>query len=255
MIRTWLARALRPIDPVGHARTLERAERRRFVVGWVLLLTGTALAFSAPLVIRLRDDLAARNRSRETDVWVRRHEAPPGEAPPRTPRPAPPQPTVITPGREGYLLVIPRLGLRAIVRELEADVFAGRNTPTLKRYGLGQLPYTPQLRNVSPGGRGTAAITGHRTTSGAPFRHIDRLQAGDIIIIHKAGVEQRWAVVSSAIVPPSRVLAIESRPGTRQLVLLACTPPFTARERLLVYARLAHETASSSLAPLPASPE
>jgi sortase A len=248
MVRTWLARALRPIDPTRPARTLEQAKRRRLVVGWVLLVTGTALAFSVPLVLRLRDDLAARNRSRETDVWVRRHEAPPG-------RPAPPQPTVITPGREGYLLVIPRLGLRAIVHELEADVFAGRNTPTLKRYGLGQVPYTPQLRNVSPGGGGTAAITGHRTTSGAPFRHIDRLQAGDIIIIHKAGVEQRWAVVSTAIVRPSRVLAIQSRPGTRQLVLLACTPPFTARERLLVYARLAHETASSSLAPTPASPE
>jgi LPXTG-site transpeptidase (sortase) family protein len=246
---------LRPIDPVRPARTLERAERRRFVVGWLLLLTGTALAFSAPLVIRLRDDLAARNRSRETDAWVRRDQAPSSQAPPQAPRPAKPGPTVITPGRDGYLLIIPRLGLRAIVHELEADVFAGRNTPTLKRYGLGQVPYTPQLRNVSPGAGGTAAITGHRTTSGAPFRHIDRLQAGDVIIIHKAGVEQRWAVVGSTIVPPSRVLAIESRPGTRQLVLLACTPPFTARERLLVYARLSHETASSSLARTPASPE
>jgi sortase A len=155
------------------------------------------------------------------------------------------RPTVVTPGRDGYLLLIPSIGLRAVVRELEPAVFSGRNTPALKRYGLGQVPYTSVLRNVSPGAVGTAAIAGHRTTSGAPFRHLNRLRPGALIIVRKGGVEQRWVVVRSQTVPPGAVEAIASRPGTRSLVLLACSPPFSARERLIVHARLQDERTSA----------
>ncbi len=149
-----------------------------------------------------------------------------------------PTTAVITPGDEGYLLLIPKIGVRAIVHTLEPTVFSGHNTPMLKRYGVGQIPYTPDLRNVSPGADGTAAITGHRTTSGAPFRHIDRLQQGDLIIIRKSALEQRWRVASSTTTAPSQVKAIRSVPGARRLVVLACDPPFSARERLIVYASI-----------------
>ncbi len=145
---------------------------------------------------------------------------------------------MVEPGREGYLLEIPKIGVQAIVHSLEPDVFAGRNTPTLKRYGVGQVPFTPDLGNVSPGASGTAVITGHRTTSGAPFRHLDRLEPGDVIIIRKGAREQRWTVVSSATVAPGRVEVIRSLPGTRRLAVVACSPPFSDRARLIVYARL-----------------
>jgi sortase A len=107
---------------------------------------------------------------------------------------------------------------------------------------VGQLPYTQDLRNVSPGAEGTAVITGHRTTSGAPFRHIDQLSPGDVIIIRSGTLEQRWEVVYSTTVAPTQTDAIRSFPGVRRLVVLACNPVFSARERLVVYSRLAQES-------------
>jgi sortase A len=210
-----------------------------------MIVVGTALALGSQELIQLGDIIASRVHARETATWMRLHQT--AAAAERTGAAAPA--TIIKPGKEGYLLIIPRIGLRLVVRELEPEVFSGRNTPTLKRYGLGQVPYTPQLRNVSPGADGTAAITGHRTTSGAPFRHIDRLRPGDLIIVRRRNLELRWAVVGSAVVVPSAVGAIKSRPGMKKLVLLACTPPFTARERLLVNARLKQQTTTSSRLP------
>jgi LPXTG-site transpeptidase (sortase) family protein len=207
------------------------------IVSLVLILIGAAIAV-APWGVRLTDGVVARARAQEADAWSRRHVGADASGAGMSANGQ----TVVAPGTEGYLLVIPRIGLRAVVRELEPTVFSGRNTPTLRRYGLGQVPYTRQLRNVSPGAEGTAAIAGHRTTSGAPFRHINRLRPGDLIIIRKQGTEQRWVVLGSQTVAPNAVDVIMSRPGTRSLVILACSPPFSARERLVVHARLTHES-------------
>lgn len=213
------------------------------------------MAVGAQPIVALSDSVVARLRAGETSAWIRAHDIAPVATPVQAaPTPVARRETVITPGKEGYLLIVPRIGVRAVVRQLEPDVFSGRNTPTLKRYGLGQVPYTQQLRNVSPGADGTTAITGHRTTSGAPFRHIDRLRPGDLIVVRKNGVEQQWVVESSAVVPPSAVTTIESRPGVKRLVLLACTPPFSARERLLVRARLQQETAAAGFEQTAMSP-
>jgi LPXTG-site transpeptidase (sortase) family protein len=146
------------------------------------------------------------------------------------------RPIIIEPGSEGYLLEIPRLGLRAVVAELEPDVFSGKNTPRLRRFGLGQVPYSDLLKNVSPGAEGTAVIAGHRTTSGAPFRNLHLLGPGDLILIRKGDVEQRWTVVYATTVAPGAIEAIRSEPGTRRLAILACSPPFSDAQRLVVYA-------------------
>lgn len=206
---------------------------RRYVLSFILIVGGSLLALGASSIVPLIDSQIARTRQRETEAWVQRSDSASARITGTAVRTTP-----IVPGREGYLLVIPTIGLRAVVRELEPEVFSGRNTPALKRYGLGQVPHTAYLKNVSPGAEGTAAITGHRTTSGAPFRHIDRLRPGDAIVIRKGRVEQQWVVVYSATVPPSAVEAIRSRPGSTRLAILACDPPFSARERLIVYARL-----------------
>jgi len=222
---------------LGAAESLQRVHRR-YGVPLALILFGGILAFGAPSIIQLSDHHAARARVRETETWVRRYESTSLPAVTATST----RKTVVVPDRDGYLLVIPKIGLRVLVRELEPDVFSGRNTPILRRYGLGQVPYTHYLRNGSPGADGTAVIAGHRTTSGAPLRHINLLKRGDIIIIRKMGVEQQWEVEGSAIVPPSAVDVIKSRPGTRKLAILACNPPFSAKERLVVNAALKQET-------------
>ncbi len=192
-----------------------------------LILSGLLLAAGPVTGIRLWDAYLARQRDVEAARWLRDH---PTTAPAS-------RPTVIEPGADGYLLEIPKIGLRIVVRTLEPDVFSGRNTARLRRYGVGQIPYSANLRNVSPGAVGTAAITGHRTTSGAPFRNINQLGPGDRLVIRKGNLVQMWEVVYSTAVVPSQVEAIRSYPGVRRLVILACNPPFSARQRLIVYAR------------------
>lgn len=194
-----------------------------------LIVGGLALAIGPAALIRGLDNYVSRTRERDVDRWTELD----GSA--TLPSISGP---VIEPGPEGYLLEIPKIGVRVIVHTLEPEALLGRNTPLLKRHGVGQIPPTDDLRNVSPGAAGMAAVAGHRTTSGAPFRFLDRLSAGDQIIIRKRGVEQRWEVVSTTTVRPTAIDAIRSHPGPPQLVLLACSPPFSARERLLVYAKL-----------------
>jgi sortase A len=202
-------------------------------LGLTLIAVGVALYFLPTLFIRIQDAYISFVRVQEAAEWIERHEIPISQ-------PAPPQKEVkvVKPGDEGYLLEIPKLGLRIVVRELEPTVFSGKNTPLLKRYGIGQVPYTEGLKNVSPGGDGTAAIAGHRTTSGAPFRNIHLLDPGDEILIRQREILQKWEVVYSITVVPSQVEAIKSRAGTKRLVLLACNPPFSAKERIIVYAKL-----------------
>lgn len=207
------------------------ADRNRsIVIGVALIASGVALFVAPSLLIQMADAHLNRIQRAEVRQWVLTH-GPRIDAAIRT------STAVIEPGRDGYLLEIPKIGVRVIVHELEPDVFSGANTPTLKRYGVGQLPYTPDLRNVSPGAEGTAVITGHRTTSGAPFRHIDRLGPGDIVIVRRGALQQRWEIVYSTKVAPSRLDAIRSLPSARRLVILACNPPFSAAERLIVYSR------------------
>lgn len=193
----------------------------------LFVAVGLILLVLPPAALQLSDWYAARRHEAEVARWLQQSRS--------VPRPA--ATTVIEPGPEGYLLEIPRIGVRAIVHELKPQVFSGRNTPRLREFGVGQVPFTSNLRNVSPGADGTAAVTGHRTTSGAPFRHIDRLRPGDLVVVRKGGLEQRWAVERSVSVPPHEVQAIASHPGVTRLALLACNPPYSARERLIVYAR------------------
>jgi sortase A len=89
-----------------------------------------------------------------------------------------------------------------------------------------------------PGGSGTTAIAGHRTTYLAPFRHIDALRHGNVIRLRMPYAEFTYLVVGQRIVAPTDVAAAVSEVGYPRLVLSACTPLFTAEKRLLVYARL-----------------
>jgi sortase A len=89
-----------------------------------------------------------------------------------------------------------------------------------------------------PGGTGTTAIAGHRTTYLAPFRHIDALVPGNRILLNMPYAHFTYTVVAQRTVSPSDVQAAVAGVGHPRLVLSACTPLFTAEKRLLVYARL-----------------
>ena len=88
-----------------------------------------------------------------------------------------------------------------------------------------------------PGAPGTTAIAGHRTTYGAPFRRIDRLERGDEVIVEMPYGRFTYEVEKTRIVAPTEVSVIE-RVGFDRLVLSACHPLYSAAQRIVVFARL-----------------
>ena len=88
-----------------------------------------------------------------------------------------------------------------------------------------------------PGAPGTTAIAGHRTTYGAPFRRIDKLERGDEVVVEMPYGRFTYQVEETRIVAPTEVSVVE-RVGFDRLVLSACHPLYSAAKRIVVLARL-----------------
>jgi sortase A len=121
-------------------------------------------------------------------------------------------------------IVVARLHLRMVVVEGTARADLAR--------GPGHY------RNTSlPGLGGTVAIAGHRTTYLQPFRHLDRLEAGDEIKLVMPYGTFRYHVYARRIVS-SDDWSILRRRSFEKLVLSACHPLYSASQRIVVFARL-----------------
>lgn len=121
-------------------------------------------------------------------------------------------------------LVIKRMGLDTVVVK-------GATRDTLK-LGPGWIDTTGV-----PGETGNCAISGHRTTYGAPFRRLDVLKSGDVVELYTPYRRYRYRVSRSFSVQPWRVDVI-SPTEDPTLTLTACHPPYSARFRLIVQAKL-----------------
>jgi sortase A len=121
--------------------------------------------------------------------------------------------------------------LRAPAIGLDAVVVQGTGGEEL-RTGPGHYPGTPL-----PGQRGTVAVAGHRTTYGAPFRHVDDLERGDRIELRMPYGRFAYRVERTRIVAPTELEVIE-RVAYDRLVLTACHPLYSAAQRIVVFARL-----------------
>lgn len=130
----------------------------------------------------------------------------------------------LEPGGAFGRLVIGRIGL-------DVAVVKGSAREHLK-LGPGWIEYTDL-----PGRRGNVGIAGHRTTYGAPFRRLDELVTGDEIVLYSPYRAYRYVVSGSQRVTPDRVDVMDSTDDPR-LTLSACDPPYSARFRLIVTARL-----------------
>jgi len=140
---------------------------------------------------------------------------------------------------------------RIIVPKLKIDPVVVNGTrwgPDLSR-GPGRYPETSL-----PGLGELTAIAGHRTTFGAPFRHIDRLKAGDEITLELPYATFRYRVVGHEIVDDEDWSIIRPRPY-EALVLSACHPLFTANQRWVVYARLTEVALPDGASYSPPAPE
>jgi sortase A len=122
-------------------------------------------------------------------------------------------------------------------RSRDYVVVEGDDTGTLRK-GPGHYPKTEW-----PGQGKTVAVAGHRTTYGAPFRTIDKLERGDDVVMEMPYGRFTYRVEKRQIVKPSATWVIRDL-GHEQLVLSACHPLYSAAERVIVFARL--ETADPS---------
>ena len=111
-------------------------------------------------------------------------------------------------------------------------VVEGTDTSTLKK-GPGRYPET-----ALPGQGKTIGIAGHRTTYGAPFHSIDKIDEGDEIIVEMPYATFTYTVEKTEIVAPTEIGIIDDI-GRERLVLTACHPLYSAAERYAVFGRLA----------------
>ena len=119
---------------------------------------------------------------------------------------------------------IPAIDLRGIIYE-------GTEKPILKNWP-GHIVGT-----AIPGRVGTCAISGHRTTYGAPFNKLDELLTGDEIIIETNYGEFTYILSELKIVEPTDVYILEPTLYTR-LILTSCHPKYSAAKRLIAFAYL-----------------
>ena len=137
-------------------------------------------------------------------------------------------------------ITIPAIGLKTIF--FEGAVGSGGEASLRKgaaRYEGTKMPGLP----------GTVGIAGHRTTFGAPFRKVNELKDGNRIVVRMPYAKFTYVVESEKIVSPQTVSVLTSStrarsaaPGapatTQKLVLTACHPVGSDRERIIVTGRL-----------------
>lgn len=88
-----------------------------------------------------------------------------------------------------------------------------------------------------PGSGGNFGIAGHRTTYGAPFGNLDRVEIGDDILFQTNTNEYKYKVVDIKIVSPEENYVLGSF-GDDRITLSTCHPKFSAKQRLVVIGKL-----------------
>jgi sortase A len=151
---------------------------------------------------------------------------------------APPPPVVTAPPLGGP---VAQLDIPAM--DLHGKIVVEGVTPSNLQDGPGHFPETPL-----PGQLGNAAIAGHRTTHGQPFRHIDRLEPGDDITVTTLAGTYVYVVTGQEIVGPNDYDAVIPTvdPTKATLTLTSCHPVHSSSKRIVVFAEL-DESRSSPL--------
>jgi sortase A len=180
----------------------------------VMMVSGVLLIADAGITLAWQEPISAFLAEREQDKLEQAFKTPPRRVIERDPLPGD---------------TIARLDLPAIDRRY--FVVEGTDSDSLRK-GPGHYPETPL-----PGQPGTVAIAGHRTTYGAPFRDVDKLDRGDRVELEMPYGTYVYRVEKTRIVPPTQ-LSVTRAVGYDRLILSACHPLYSAAERIVVFARL-----------------
>lgn len=107
--------------------------------------------------------------------------------------------------------------------------------------GPGRYPESADVGDI-----GNFAVAGHRATYGEPFAYLDRVQAGDDVLVEREGSVYRYVVTDSFITVPSNtdvLLPVPGQPGATAenavITLTTCHPRWGSTERLILHGTLA----------------
>jgi len=118
--------------------------------------------------------------------------------------------------------------------DIDAPVVQGDGWEQLKK-GVAQHLGTP-----NPGQNGNIVLSAHNDVFGEIFRHLDRLQEGDEVIVYTNQRAFVYVVKQTQIVEPTQV---EVMAGTQEPVvtLISCYPYLVDNQRIVVTAELKEE--------------
>ncbi|MET9011835.1 class E sortase [Streptomyces olivaceoviridis] len=152
-------------------------------------------------------------------------------------------PGVFEPGQGFAILHIPKLDVVAPIAE------GVSNKRVLDKGMVGHYGEAP-LKTAMPDARtGNFGLAAHRNTHGEPFRYINRLKAGDAVVVETQDTYFVYKVTSMLpVTPPSNTSVLNpvppgsgfTRPG-RYITLTTCTPEFTSKYRLIVWGKMVQE--------------
>lgn len=116
---------------------------------------------------------------------------------------------------------IPKIGVAK-------SIFEGITLTTLDR-GPGHWPGT-----AMPGQLGNVVIAGHRVSHDKPFRHLDKLEADDEVIMTTADGRFVYKVTGIEVVLPDALWIVDQTPEYTA-TLFACHPAGSTRQRIVVH--------------------
>lgn len=115
--------------------------------------------------------------------------------------------------------------------DVDAPVVQGDGWEQLKK-GVGQ-----HVGTANPGEKGNVVLSAHNDIFGEIFRELDRLKAGDQVILYTSQRSYTYVVSKSQIVEPTQVEVMEST-SQPTVTLISCYPYLVDNQRIVVTARL-----------------
>ena len=214
----------------------ERARTAIRSVGEILITLGLVLflfcAYQLFYTNVVADDAMTSEVSDLHKLWA--GQPAPRSAPPSTPGPFNTADNRGDAGAAFAILHIPRLGAKSI------PVLQGTTLDLLGR-GVGHYK-----DSALPGRVGNFAVAGHRKTHGEPFRYLDEMRAGDLIVVETADAWYTYREDRDPfIVDPTDlgvVAPVPDHPGetpSRKLITLTtCNPWWASTQRMIVTGEL-----------------
>ena len=90
------------------------------------------------------------------------------------------------------------------------------------------------IQTAFPGAGGNVGIAGHRTTFGAPFANLDKVELGDELILTVGANKYHYEVDEVTIVEAVGGEYVLYNRGDDRLTLTTCHPKYSAKQRLIV---------------------